>query len=809
MKKTFLPSSITNRYFDRFRCYHLREKPLVLLALLLLTPLLAISQVKLSGKVMDSLYSPLDGVNILLTDLETNSIVDGAITDKQGEFSFSTLKKGTYEIEWNYLGFETHTEKINLLKDTDIGIIRLKEGNNQLGEILISVEEKKPIIEMKIDRTIFNISQSDAVIGGNTIDALRVTPGLKIRDNKIEMAGKGSVKLLINDREVRLQGKNIFEYLKSIPSDQIERIEMITNPPAKYTAEGSFGVINIVLKKGAQDQFFGIVSGKLHQSHDLSNSENISLFYHKNDLQINGGAHYFDERGRITNLEQVDYSSYTMKEDHIADRKIQGFGGFFEIEYALSEQTFIGANLRYSRTPNSQIRRTIHEDYLREAQVDSTLLTKSRDKSIFDTQSYNLYLDRKLDTVGSKFSGEVSFINYKQDKNENSLSQNSTTQEIFDLSSSNTTQIQLLHMALDTELKRGFADYSFGLQASSSQTKNHSNYASPDLAEQNSEFKYDENIFSAYLSAAKTFNDKWSIKLGLRSEYTLSNGNSLTLQEVTKRKELELFPSAYLNYHLNTTNSFTLSYGRRINRPPYNFLDPFRSYLSPYSYSEGNPYLRPAYNNNFELKHLYKSKLATSLYFSYIPNDFDYLEIVSEGSPVFASVFDNYLKVYKFGLTEAFYWKPFKWWESDNEAAIYYSKSKSDNPNTESKIDGLGTYVATGNTLTLNKKKTFRANLNFTYYFPEVNGMDKDKTYYYLDLGVTALFFSKKLTLTLQADDIFRTAIYRSASTINGIPYRFEADYDAQSVSFSASYKFGNSETRKQRKVYDENSERI
>lgn len=782
-------------------------KDFIISTLLFSLPIISYCQIQLSGTVTDSAKEPLFGVNIILISLTDGTVSAGAITNEEGVFQFSDVKKGLYRIEFSYLGFATENREINLQKNTQLDDISIKDGENQLDEILI-VSEKK-IIELKADRTIFNISKSDAAIGGNAIDALKVTPGLKINDEKIEMAGKGSVKLMIDNREVRLEGKGAFEYLKSIPSDQIDRIEMISNPPAKYSAEGSFGLLNVVLKKGVKDQFYGIVSGKLSQSRRLSNTENISIFYHKNGLQINGGTHYFDDRGKVTNFEQAEYSTYTLKEDLILDRKIQGYGGFFELEYALSEQTLIGVNLRYSRTPNSQVRRENHSDYIRDSQIDSTWTTNSRDKTVFEVQNYNLYLDHKLDTIGSKFSGEFSFIQHQQDKDNESISKNSSTQEVFDLSSSNIPRTRLLYIGLDTELKRDFADYNFGIQANSSETKNQSEYKSPDLADQNNKFKYNEDKFSAYISASKTFDEQWSLTLGLRSEYTLSKGNSITLQEITKRKDWEFFPNFYLNYNANEKNSFTLTYGRRINRPPFNFLDPFRSYQSPYSYLEGNPYLRPAYNNNFELKHLYKNKLGTSLYFSYIPNNYDYLEIISEDSPAFATLYDNYLKVYKFGLTETYYWQPFKWWESNNTANVYYSISKSMNPNTESEIKGFGAYLATGNTLTLNQNKTLRANLNFTYYSPGINGMEHDKTFYTLNVGVTALFFSEKLTLSLQAQDILETGIYKSTSKINGIPYYFEANYDSRSISLSASYKFGNAKNQKQREVNDVNENRI
>lgn len=424
-------------------------------------------------------------------------------------------------------------------------------------------------------------------------------------------------------------------------------------------------------------------------------------------------------------------------------------------------------------------------------------------------QEYSFYLDHIIDSSGSKLSGEASYTDFKKMHNENSITENKETQNGFDLSSDNDQRVKLFYASLDIELNKKFADYSFGLQYNDSKSENMANYTNPDLADQNSLFNYNETTYSAYFSGSKEFDEKWSLKLGLRSEYTNSKGNSITLSQITKRNYFELFPTAYLGYKANTDNNFTLSYGRRIDRPPYRNLDPFRQYVSQYSYSEGNPYLRPAYNNNFELKHLYKNKLSSALYFSYIPNGYSDIEVVSEDSHYIANEYDNYLKTYKFGITESYEWIPFSWWESNNTAQAYYSKSTSNNPNTLDKLSGFGAYFQTNNNLQLNKKKTLRANLSFTYYTPEVNGVYNDKTYYFLDLGITALFFDEDLTLTLSADDIFKSAIYKRTSNINGISQYFEGYYGSRSINFSASYKFGNSKNQNEREVYDENKERI
>src|SRR5699024_3762887 len=193
---------------------------------------------------------------------------------------------------------------------------------------------------------------------------------------------------------------------------------------------------------------------------------------------------------------------------------------------------------------------------------------------------------------------------YKKSQIENSSTKNLNSNSDFNLNSENDKKIQLFYSMIDISLNKDFADYNFGAQLSNSKTQNYSIYENPNLEDQNSRFNYDETIYSGYFSISKDFDEKWSLKIGLRSEYTTTKGNSISLNQITQKDYLEFFPSAYLSYTKNRSNIFTFSYGRRVNRPSYDNLDPFRIYISQYNYQEGNPFLRPAYNNNFELKHL-------------------------------------------------------------------------------------------------------------------------------------------------------------------------------------------------------------
>src|SRR5699024_2225478 len=181
-----------------------------------------------------------------------------------------------------------------------------------------------------------------------------------------------------------------------------------------------------------------------------------------------------------------------------------------------------------------------------------------------------------------------------------------------------------------------------------------------------------------------------------------------------------------------------------------------------------------------EFKHIFKNKLSSGLFFSYIPNGYGELDIVSNDSPIIGTIRDNYLRTYQYGMVESLYLKPFSWWESNNQARIYYSNSTSTNPNTRPKLKGWGAYANTNNTFYLNQDETLRANFSFDYYFPSTSGVEHDKSFYEFNLGVTGLFFSKSLTLSLQANDIFKTSLLHYTTVINGISENIKGYYDTR-----------------------------
>lgn len=768
--------------------------------------MLAFSQLSLSGKVANSQKQILQGVNIILINNQNHSIVGGTVSDANGLFKFENLKSSDYRLEFSFAGFQTLSKEIDLKSNLDLGIIKMTKGETEIQGVTISA--RKPMMQMKLDRTIFNVSQSDAVIGGNAVDALKLTPGVRIKSDKIELIGKGAVKIMVNDQLVRLDGQDAFEYLKSIPAGNIDRIEIITNPPAKYSAEGSFGLINVVLKKGKSDHLYGILSSSGTQAQYFSTSENASVFYRKNKLQINGGLGFSRYEAATFFKETVFYDNYTLKEfnDFLWNSKDK-FGNL-EVSYDLSKNTTIGINARYTKS-DFHGTGTDESHFIHKNGIDSLLTTTSKEPIISHLWMYNFYLDHKLDSLGSKISLEASYIEKPSNRSSDLKTINHLTDQVQDLNSTSDNNSKLFQTTFDVILKRKFANLNFGGQVQTSRIYNNSQYLGAFPGAQDNLFKYDEEVYSAYFSADKDFGDSWSLKLGLRAEYTYSKGNSVTLNQITKRDYLELFPTVYLGYKANSDNNFSLSYGRRINRPMYSYLDPFRLYLSTYTYVEGNPFLRPSYNNNLELKYLYKGKWSSALSFGYTPNGYDQMDIISNDSPVVATVALNYLKTYQYSLTEGLTLNPFSWWESDNQAQLFYSKSISDNPNTERKMQGFSGYFSSDNTFYFNKSKTFRGNLSFNYYTPGVYHVEHDLSTGSLNLGITGLLFSKSLTITLQATDLFKTNGIRNNIVTNGILEKFRGYYDSRGVKLAATYTFGQSKNKRERSVINTNSNRL
>jgi len=785
------------------------------LALILIIPFFSFSQIIVKGKVKDSI-SYIEFANVILMDVD-NNFVSGSITNDEGSFTIKS-NKGKYNLKVSFIGYKDWVREVLVEnKDIDLGNIQLIQSENKLEEVIISA--KKPTIKRKVDRLIFNIENSIISSGGDAIDVLQKTPGVRVDRSSIGLIGKSSVRILINDRLSPLSGEDLVTYLRTLSSDDIAKIEVITNPPSKYEAEGNSGLINIVLKKVKKDFFVGNIRSTYREATYSSVFLGGGVTYQKNKLSLFVNINSGDGSIEVSETNKIFYPTQSWD----TDTKIRYFRKFVSgrigIDYDISNKTSFGVQYLGATSRPDNIERTATNILNNSNSIDSLLLTNANSNKKTYYHSLNGHFKTELDTLGRSINIDVDYFTYNNNQGRNNttetfLENGNIVQNSTDIFKNTSNQrVESFTSGIDFEWPTNFTNLEFGGKLS--YIKNNSDVGAFNFQNgsfvvnpnQSNIFEYKENTQAIYVSASKSVK-KWDFKLGFRLELTQTEGNSVTLNQSNKNNYSKLFPTAYITYNPNDDNSLSLNYGKRINRPSYRELNPFRWFSNPYSFTEGNPFLQPSFVDNFEVSHTFQNNLNTSLYLSLTEDGSDQITLTDITSNIQATVRRNFLEEYAIGISQSYTFKEIKCLESYLQYDFNYSKIKSTLPNTIDEQDGLNFYAGIDNSFYFNSEKTFLGELNFWYSSPGVSGVDIITESYAVDMGLKWLFLEKDLQIKLVFSDVFRTSQGAIISVVNAINQEYRNYYDNRQLRISATYRFGNKKLRSKRKQFSNEEER-
>ena len=760
----------------------------------------------INGKVVDSTGKPIEFANVVIKD-QNGKIVEGTITDQKGVFRLKA-KEGTYKLTISFLGYENWDKEMIIDKNQDLGIIALTESKSDLGEVIVTVE--KPVIEKKVDRLVFNVEHSISASSGTVLDALRKTPGVAVdQDGAISMIGKGGVSVLIDDRMLQLSGEDLTNFLQSIASDDVKSIEVITTPPAKYEAEGAGGLINIQYKKGRKNAWNNSLRAAYTQATYPSYSLGNAFSYRKNKLRLFISADAkTGSKARLT-IHEIDFDEPRLRERD-NKKRANSFSGRFGLDYDLSSKSSIGAQyLGGFKIGKDYTGNNIYDGVNVITKDTLSIISNGIDDEETNNHSVNLHYLQRLDSIGNKFSMDLDYFTYYTHQDKDLASTTFST----DITKKNQTKLDsLLNIGdqrienysakIDAERFASWAKISYGAKTSFTRTNNLINYqyyynTFEDLTLRDStqidRFIYTENTQAAYIDFAKELGKKWTFKLGLRAEYTQTTTDSQANKEKTqKRKYLQWFPILYALHTINDRHSLNLNYNRRINRPEFWALEPFRRYLNNVSYTVGNPFLQPSFTDKIELSHTYKNTLVSMAFFSVTTNGFYQIPILDGRTKEQVYKMQNYFTLHQYGISESYAFHPLSWWSSQNQAQVFYSQHTI-NPTIDAVAqNGIGLYLSTNNSFTLNKRKTIQGELNFVWeYLGSDSGIYEYKPYYYLDLGLSLFFGDKRWGCSLALNDVLKTLTYHFTVSSN-VKEKYSDYFDSQQIKFSLKYNFGN-----------------
>ncbi len=783
------------------------------LLIFLLLPLFCLAQSTLKGKVATGTKS-LEWAEVSILNTE-GKIIDGTTTKEDGSFEIN-LKNGFYKIEIKLLGFTNYEKEIPLEKNTDLGIIILKENETKLVEVV--VQSKKKTIEQKTDRLVYNLENNVTTTGGDALSAINTAPGVVVKNDIITILGKGTSRVMIDGRLIELTGEELNNFLKSISAADIKNIEIISNPPAKYEADGTGGLINIIMKKGVRDSWKNSTTVSYDQNKYGIYTLRDNFFYNKNKFRFSASVN--GKTGYKNSTENLDMYFPDGLSTMRADTKIknENFSGKLALDYDLSPRTSIGFQFMNDRN-NPDFGSDIRiEKYNTQNELQYITLNKSFTDKGSENQTYNAHFITKLDSLNRKLSFDVDYFDYSSKFDRNFIANDyNPAMEFIDLNQAgrNISNQDIDNWSFKADMEHPFQSFNLSYGAKMSFTNSISDVVFYNTAtgipeldpSQSNRFKYTENNQAVYINGDKKINEKWNLQMGLRLENTQTNGLSETMNQENVNNYLKLFPTFYASYKKNQNNTFSLNYGKRINRPRFDLLNPFRVYINSNSYSEGNPFLKPSFSDNFELSHSYKDILRTSVFLNAITNGYGIVFTSNPETNTQIVTRENYYKGLNYGVGETYSGNFADWWQSENTLYFLGSETKFIKDINATPSNSLQIDFTTNNTFILGKNSKLQ--IDFNYSTPFKSGLYEVGYVSSFDIGFKQDLLNKTLQIAFLANDIFNTSYLKDfTSVVNGVKQVYSQNESNRFVRLSVIYNFGNKKINVKERNFGNQEER-
>ena len=672
------------------------------------------------------------------------------------------------------------------------------------------VESKKPFIERRIDRTIVNVDAVVSNTGSNALEVLEKSPGVSIdKDGHISLKGKQGVTVFIDGKPSYLSGADLASLLKSMGAAQLDQIELMTNPPAKYDAAGNAGVINIKTKKNKTIGYNGSISSTYTQGKYPRANESINLNYRNKKINIFGSYHFrYDKNYSTLSIIRKFRDKNSKQLLSIFDQEAkfinrnQSNNGKLGMDFNLSKKTTIGAVVSgFINTEKfNNLNNTLLKNQL--GLTDSGTFATTEVNNKWKNFSGNFNLRHVFDSTGREFGFDADYIHYTQ------ASRQTLGNEYFNAAHQKNAPSDTLLSDIPSDIKiysfkadysqtlKGNAKLEAGVKASFVKTDNNAQYdyilngvKERDNARSN-HFFYDEQIKAAYVNVNKQINKKWTTQLGLRLENTLSKGNQITTGQKFDRNYTQLFPTAFVSYDVNDKNNFAVNYCRRIERPDYADLNPFFFFLDKYTYQAGNTNLRPQFSHNIEVSHTYKGNFTTTLNYTATTDLMnDVLDQNEERNETFITK-SNIASQRQYGLTVTTTVPVQKWLKIN----VYgnFSNNRFKGFINNANVDLQNNLFTANVNAQMNFGKGWNGELSGFYRSRGLEGVFVIGQMGALNGGISKAIMKNSGTLKLGFRDLLWTQKFNGEAVYSYIDTHFKHRRDSRQVSLSFNWRFGN-----------------
>lgn len=776
-----------------------------------------VKKVKVTGKVIEKgTNQPLEYSTISLINTTTNKVTAGGITDAKGEFNFETIP-GIYTIKIEFISFKpTEIKGKSIQENTNLGVISLQDDATKLDEVVVRSE--KTTIDIKLDKKVYNVGKDLMVKGGTVSDVLDNIPSVAVSvEGTISLRGNENVKILIDGKPS--SAININDALRQIPADAIDKVEVITNPSARYDSEGGGGILNIILKKGKTNGLNGsfIASGGYPANQGVS----ATLNYKSDNFNIftTQGYNYRSNPGSAKINTQYLKTPSFIDEYRDNQRINKGYNGNFGIDLFIDKSTTWTNIVNYRRSVNNNEENVFSNNYDTNYNFIYLRNRDNLDNGKSENIEYTTNLTKNFKKQGHKltFDGVFSLNNDKDLARITDVTSNSSDVH-FDDTKNNQKQTRnllqsdyVLPMGKNSQFEAGYRG-SFVYQITDYGVKNDG----IDNINFTNVLEYKEKINALYSQFGTKVN-KFSMLYGMRYEATNIDINQLTSEIYKNKKYDNFFPSAFLTYEINDKTNISLNYSKRINRPRGREINPFNSYSSNINIFKGNPDLDPSRTDAYDfgfLKRWDKLTLNASAYYNYTKNSSQMIRYVDGFNnvqiPITISTFVNIGSEARSGFEFTLNYTPYKWFKLNSNFNFFRSDLKGDYTysytdllnNTITKYQDLSK-VSNSWSARLTSKITLPNKIdwqtNMTYNGPQYNAQTTVKGIFAMNLGFSKDVLKDKATIALNVNDVFNSRKRRMLTFTDDIISDATMQFRKRQVTLSFTYRFNKQKNEREK----------
>jgi len=773
-------------------------------------------KVKITGNVIEKVSKQaLEYATITLTNNRNPKIVFGGITNAKGEFDIE-INAGSYDVKIEFISFKATELKQQTFKDnTNLGQIALAEDANQLNEVVIRSE--KTTVEIKLDKKVYNVGSDLMVKGGTVSDVLDNIPSVSVdSDGAVSLRGNSNVRILIDGKPSN--AINIAEALRQIPADAIDKVEVVTNPSARYDSEGGGGLLNIILKRGKNKGLNGTVIGSTGNPESYGLSGNINYKSENFNVFTTTGYNYRTNPGKfIFNTEYLNANGSTrnfIDERRKNERISKGYNSNFGIDLYIDKSTTWSNSMNIRKNNGDNPETVSFTNYDVNHVYTGTNYRNNDQSNESNNAEYNTNFTKKFKRDGHKFTIDGSFSSdFDKDY---TLITSSILEKTSNEQKQNRNLIQsdyVLPFGKASQLEFGYkgdfnkllTDYKVGTITTNGTYTPNTQYTNI--------LDYRENINALYTQFGTKIN-KFSFLFGMRWEDSKIIINQLVTNEFSTKKYNNFFPSAFFTYEISDESSTSISYSKRISRPRGRFINPFSSYSSNINIFKGNPDLNPAITDALDfgyLKRWDKLTFNTSMYLNKTTDSFQFIRRESgdfvNGTPIILSTPINLATEYRYGFEFTLNYSPYKWWKLNSNFNFFQNQTQGDYTYTNSQnitviqnFDNTSYSWFTRLTSKVSLPYKIDWQSNVTYNGPQNNAQGKSLGVFGANLGFSKDVLKDKGTLALNVQDVFNSRKRMNDTYIPNVLKSYtEMQRSIRQITLSFTYRFNKKKEEKSR----------